>query len=82
MSKADLDEMFRVVQRFGWANNLFKYAVATGLNGDPKKAEETLARLCKMHTEKNCMEARETWRELSREKYPELGNIKFPTLRD
>ncbi|WP_124457761.1 PglL family O-oligosaccharyltransferase [Variovorax sp. KBW07] len=80
MQAEDINEMRRVVERFGWANNLFKYALVMGLNGEPKEAEDALARLCKMHTERNCREARETWLELATEKYPELGKIKLPEL--
>lgn len=80
MSTDDLYEMQRVVRRFGWANNLFKYALAMGLNDEPRKAEDALAQLCKMHTKRNCKEARETWLELTQQKYPELGKVKLPEL--
>lgn len=81
MSSNELKRMEPVVQRFGWSNNLFKYAIAMGLNGAPEKAEEALARLCRMHTERNCKEARETWVMLAQEKYPELRKIKLPDLQ-
>lgn len=81
MQVANIEEMRRVVERFGWSNNLFKYAVVMGLNGNPEKAEELLAQLCQIHTERNCREARETWSALAQEKYPELSKIKLPELK-
>lgn len=80
MAVSDLEEMRRVAERFGWANNLFKYALAMGLNGAPKEAAIALAQLCKMHTEQSCKEARENWAGLTREKYPELSEVELPKL--
>ena len=61
MTAAELDEMRKVSQRFGFAPSLYRYAIALGLNGQPGEAARTLQRLCHIHAPKRCAEAREGW---------------------
>ena len=79
MTSEELDEMRKVAERFGQASVLFRYALATGLNGDPSKAARTLEGLCRMHTRQNCLEAVDAWHQAQRQ-YPALQAVAAPQV--
>ncbi|QDL35936.1 hypothetical protein [Rhodoferax sediminis] len=56
---------------------LFRYALAAGLNGQPEVARDTLARICRIHEPKRCVEAREGWAALQ-VRYPQLAGVAAP----
>ena len=71
MSSDQLNWMRKVSERFGYAPVMFRYALAAGLNGQPEIAQQTLARLCRIHEPNRCAEAREGWEALQ-VRYPQL----------
>jgi hypothetical protein len=77
MSPAELDAMRRVSERYAYPPVMFRYALASGLNGEPAIAALTLQRLCRMHSEARCREARELWPGLQ-QRYPQLAAIPAP----
>lgn len=74
MSAAEIDWMRKVSERFGFPPILFRYALAAGLNGQPKVAQETLERICRIHALPRCLEARESWKILEM-RYPALVGL-------
>ncbi|WP_162143880.1 PglL family O-oligosaccharyltransferase [Acidovorax sp. JHL-9] len=64
MAPEQVDWMRKVSERFGYPPVMFRYALAAGLNGQPEVAQQTLARLCRIHEPPRCTEAREGWAEL------------------
>ena len=76
MTASQLEEMRKVAHRYGYAPVLFRYALASGLNGQPTEAQLTLQRLCQIHTPRRCHEAVEGWAALQTQ-YPELRGVKF-----
>jgi len=74
MRPDQVDWMRKVSERFGYPSVLFRYALAAGLNGQSKVAQETLARLCHMHELKRCIEAHDAWLVLQA-RYPQLTKI-------
>ena len=78
MSPDQLEWMRKVSQRFGYPSALFRYALAAGLNGQPRIARYTLDRLCRIHPRERCDEAQTGWRSL-RTRYPQLSEIAPPT---
>jgi hypothetical protein len=77
MSAQDLDWMRKVSERYAYASLMYKYALAQGLNSETEGARRTLAKLCKMHTEKACEGARREWSKLANDQYPQLANVPF-----
>ena len=77
MSVAQVDWMRKVSERFGYPPVLFRYALAAGLNGQPEIAQQTLARLCRIHPPARCHEAREGWTALQ-VRYPQLLGVTLP----
>lgn len=69
-----VDWMRKVSERFGYPSVLFRYALATGLNGQTEVAHETLARLCRIHEPQRCIEAHEAWMALQA-RYPQLAGM-------
>lgn len=61
MSVEEIDWMKKVTDRYGYAPALFRYALATGLNGRPQEAINALRRICKTSSHKNCLESKENW---------------------
>lgn len=61
MTADELDWMLRVMQRNAYPPAMMRYALAAGLNGRPQEAELMLQRLCHMHAEARCDEARASW---------------------
>ena len=79
MTSEELEWMRRVSERFAYPPVMFRYALATGLNGQPDTAALTLKRLCRMHPLPRCEEAREAWSS-AREKFPGLQKVEAPAL--
>jgi len=61
MSAEEVDWMRRVMQRNAYPPAMMRSALAAGLNGRPEEAAQTLRRLCHMHVELRCEEARASW---------------------
>lgn len=78
LSTDELDEMRVIVSRFGFPPALFRYALASGLNGRPTEARDALIRLCKLHHRDHCEEARRSWELLGGTKYPVLRQVPWP----
>ncbi len=76
MGREELDAMKRVMTRFGYPSVMFRYALATGINDQPGIAATSLQRLCRIHGEASCNDAKEAWKSLSL-KYPELERVPF-----
>ena len=71
MAPEQVDWMRKVSERFGYPPVMFRYALAAGLNNQPEVAQQTLARLCRIHEPPRCVEAREGWAGLQ-VRYPQL----------
>lgn len=69
--------MRQVSWRFGYPPAMFRYALATGLQGNASEAEITLKRICHMHGAQRCSEAQEGW-DLLQQRFPQLKNISGP----
>lgn len=79
MSTQDLDWMRKVSERYAYASAMYRYALAQRLNGQGEGANQTLARLCQMHTSIACADARRDWVELTQGRYPQPEKKKpFP----
>ncbi len=74
MAPEQVDWMRKVSERFGYAPVMFRYALAAGLNKQPEVAQQTLARLCRIHEPLRCVEAREGWAALQL-RYPQLPSF-------
>ena len=79
MSPAEVDRMRKVSERFASPSVMFRYALATGLNGQPERAALTLNRLCRIHPVERCNEAREGWR-AAQNKFAVLRGVPPPAL--
>lgn len=77
LSKAQLDHMRKVSQRYPAPPAQLRFALAAGLNAEPEEATRTLAVICRMHQAERCKEARASWAEAGR-RYPTLSLIPFP----
>lgn len=77
LSAEKIDWMRRISERYGYPPVLFRYALASGLNGQPDNSLKALARLCKLHSNALCLEARDNWIKMG-SKYPEINEIHFP----
>ena len=77
MTPEELDGMRQVSERFAYPPVLFRYALAAGLNGQPEVAAITLVRLCRIHPQPRCDEARESWG-AAQDKFPVLKTIAAP----
>jgi len=77
MKPEQVEWMRKVALRFGYPPVLFRYALATGLNGQPEAASQTLARICRIHPPERCQEAHDGWIALQA-KYSQLAGIKAP----
>lgn len=78
MAAADIDRMREISERFAYAAPMYRLALAQALNGRTKAAQDTLARLCRMHTKKVCASARREWIENGDGNFPQLRAIEFP----
>jgi hypothetical protein len=72
MTAAELVSMREVSTRFPYPPALFRYALALGLNGQREQALPVLERLCRLHPQARCNEAREGW-QAALARFPELS---------
>lgn len=79
MTAKQLENMKKISGRFGYPPVLFRYALASGINGNALVAKETLKKICHIYGDKRCAEARENWAILQ-SKHRELRIIEFPSL--
>ena len=77
MNAKDLDWMRLVSMREPRPPAQLRYALAAGLNGRTLEAEQTLARLCKLHAGIRCDEGRTSWI-AAQQQHPVLRSIPFP----
>lgn len=82
MSQQQLQWMRSVSMRYGYSSALYSYAVAAGLNNQAADATNALRLLCSMHPSATCKDARESWQEMSRSRWPQLAKIPFPSTAD
>ncbi len=80
MTAEQLNWMREVSRRYAYSSALFRYATAAGLNGDKVEAKRALQLLCSLHPVATCSEARMSWTELSKSKWPQLSDIQFPAM--
>jgi O-antigen ligase len=77
MSPSEITWMRQVSERYAYPPAMLRYALATGLNGDPATATVTLTRLCRIQSKERCEEARQSWPALQA-KYPQLASVPTP----
>lgn len=77
MSGQELAAMRDVVARYPVPPALLRFAVASGLNGDPAQSGRMLGLLCRIHPADRCKEGRDSWHVLQ-ERYPVLRSVQFP----
>jgi O-antigen ligase len=80
MSAEQMTTMRRVSERYPFPPVMLRYALATGLNGDPTAASRTLISLCRMHAWERCAEAREAWQALQTQ-FPQLAAVPVPAMQ-
>lgn len=79
MTPPQLAEMQRAVERYPSDANELLYALAAGLNDEPRVAQNALARICSMAPEETCALARAKWG-LKAAEVPVLSAVKLPPL--
>lgn len=79
MAPEELRRLYDVAERFAYPPAMLRHALAAGLNGDPERARATLLRLCHVHPQPRCEEARDAWAEATR-KYPVLSVVPAPAI--
>jgi hypothetical protein len=77
MSRATLDRLRVLNQRFAPPAAMLRYALAAGLNGRDADAVRNLRLICSMWTVKNCEEGRVSWQQ-AQKKFPQLKHIAYP----
>ena len=77
MNSEEIAWMRKVAERNPAPPTLLRYAVATGLNGQPDVAARTLVQLCNMHKTASCNEGRTSWAALGAQ-FPQLQDIPYP----
>lgn len=82
MSPQELKWMRLVSMRYGYSSALYSYALAAALNNDATGAANALGLLCSLHPPDTCKDARESWNEMSRSKWPQLAGIPFPAVTE
>ncbi len=75
MPPTQIARMRQLAQRQPAPWVLFRYARASGLNGDPEQARLTLALLCQLHPDSDCARAKAAWSELAQTDAPELQAV-------
>lgn len=78
MTAQQLDRMRVANASFTWATLQLRYAIALGLNGQPKEATRQMESLRALYGSKSYHDAASAFQALEREKYPELGLVKLP----
>ena len=79
-SEADLAWARDITLRYAGPPAMLRFALAAGLNGRPREAADTLARLCKMNVVMRCDEARDSWTKLQAQ-HPILSAVPLPPQR-
>lgn len=79
MSAEQLDWMRRVAERYSYPPVLFRYALASALNGRGAVAHRVLDQLCRTQAKRVCAEARGNWERTAATRYPVLAEVSFPT---
>jgi Virulence factor membrane-bound polymerase, C-terminal/O-Antigen ligase/Protein glycosylation ligase len=79
MDAAVLADMNRVATRFPSGPNLFLYAQASALNRRPDEARRALALLCHLMLPAQCQAAGDAWREIGKERFPEMLLVTPPS---
>jgi hypothetical protein len=80
MTPDELDWMRKVSERFGYAPAVFRFALASGINGRPEAAQMALKRLCATQEIARCVEGREAWQSMAQGRFPELAAIQYPPI--
>ena len=80
MSASRLEGMREVAERYGYEVLMFRYAMAAGLNNQPEAAALTLARICRIHTRRQCAATRTLWTAAARDQFPQLSAVALPPL--
>lgn len=78
MSKADLDNLRKVAQRFPYGPVHYRYAMALALNGDPQGASHQMAIIHGMLGDTYYTARKNEMRKLEKEKYPQLAAVVTP----
>lgn len=78
MSKADLENLRKVAQRFPWGRVHFRYALALALNGDSQGASHQMAIIHGMFGDIYYTACKDELRRLEKEKYPQLAVVLAP----
>lgn len=79
MTAAELDWMRNVAERYGYPPVLFRYALASALNGRPDAAARTLTVLCHIHSPSRCLEGLDGWSSMAATgASPELKAVPLP----
>lgn len=75
MNVADLELLRQVSLRYPSAASLFRQAWALALNGNAADATKVLVVLCHIHSNAECMRAREAWLAKGADSQPELATV-------
>lgn len=78
MRTEDLDILKRASQRYVWAPLEYRTALALALNNQPREAEKYLMTIKTMFPPDVYEEGRTNWLQMQKEKYPELGSVRWP----
>lgn len=80
MTAEEVELTKNVSERYAYPSSMFRYALVQALNNDPHGAEDTLLRICKMHTKNTCSDAQRQWKaEVERYRF-EANLVSFPDL--
>ncbi|WP_296697028.1 O-antigen ligase family protein [Rhodoferax sp.] len=78
MSKADLENLRKVSERFSYGALRYRYAIALGLNADPVGASQQLAIVRGMYGENFYQSCKQNMRQLEKDHYPQLAAVATP----
>lgn len=78
MKPEELEKMHRIVERYGYAPALFRYALASALNGQPGLATHSLDLLCHTQSKERCDEGINAWKKMASGAYPEISSVALP----
>lgn len=78
MTSAEIENLFKVSQKFPYGALSFRYAMALALNGQPEAASRQMAIIRGMYGERYYQGAVSVLREQQREEYPELAKVLTP----
>lgn len=79
MLESELETYKKNAERFPSSLALLRYAYAAGLNGRPEAAARSLQLLCSLHKPLLCDASRKEWEAASKNEWPELREIPFPS---